>query len=450
MSWHVRSVQFLLPVILLAGCATNDTYRPISDVVCVVKNEGDCASHSIQIHNTNDKIEENEYTLGFVEINDQGQFRDNRQQLNALIKALESTPKDEPLIISVFVHGWHHNAKEGDPNIESFKKSLAKLTDVYKPFSIKRKVFGVYVGWRGDSVNVDYLNELTFWDRKNTAENVGHVALTELLLRLEKVKNDRNIAEKERNAADKENTNTKSRNRLAIIGHSFGGAAVYQSTAQIIVSRFMLSGQNGDDNKTIKGIGDLVVLINPAFEAIRYAPLFDLAHAKCEYEQLQKPKLVILTSEKDSATKTLFPLGRFFSTLFEKHGEIKRNDCGLPITFSESKADKIAVGHFEPLITHELKLAANKPANSKLATKAAFKRVACDDWPPQKNGEPINLGSTDLVSLGKTVERNPYLNIKVDSKISADHNDIFGEELLDFIQVITFASTDPNCEPNSD
>ena len=202
----------------LTACATNNAYRTNDNGTCDVMKDSveRCSASAIQIHNQGQKTE---YKLGFVEINDQGQFRDNREQLNVLIKELENTPKDEPLIISVFVHGWHHNAKEGDANIESFKDSLAKLTSVYEPFfEIKRKVFGVYVGWRGDSVTVDYLNELTFWDRKNTAGNVGHVGLSELLLKLEKVKNERNEAE----------SKGKDRNRLAIIGHSFGGAAVYQ------------------------------------------------------------------------------------------------------------------------------------------------------------------------------------------------------------------------------
>lgn len=423
---NISILTVLIATLFLSSCASNKTLRYKTDETCIVKEQGSCSESAIQKHNING----NEFSLGFVEIDDQGQFRDNREQLNALIKELENTPKDEPLIISVFVHGWHHNAKEGDANIESFKDSLAKLTSVYEPFKIKRKVFGVYVGWRGDSVTVDYLNELTFWDRKNTAGNVGHVGLSELLLKLEKVKNERNEAE----------SKGKDRNRLAIIGHSFGAAAVYQATAQVMASRFMLSGQKGDDTKTIKGIGDLVVLINPAFEAIRFAPLFDLAQSQCKYELSQKPKLVILTSETDTATKTLFPIGRFFSTIFEMHGEVKRNDCGLPIIYSESKADKTAVGHFEPLITHKL-----IPVTNKTQTGRPFKRVACDDWPPQKNEEPINFGNTELISLGKTVERNPYLNIKVDKKIISDHNQIYDKDLLDFIQVITYAATEPEC-----
>lgn len=448
---NISILTVLIATLFLSSCASNNTYRYKTDEPCVVKDKVHCADSSIQKHN----LEGKEYSLGFVEIDDQGQFRDNREQLNALIKELESTPENERLIITVFVHGWHHNAKEGDPNIESFKNGLDSLVGDYKKLEFERekkekasgeikqhkktKIFGVYVGWRGDSIKVPYLKEVTFWDRKNTAENVGYVALSELLLRLEKVKNDRNSAEinKEKSA----------NNRLVIIGHSFGGAAVYQSTSQILASRFMLSGQKMDAktmsyNKTIKGIGDLVVLINPAFEAIRYAPLFDIAQAQCVYEREQKPELIILTSVNDSATKTLFPLGRFFSTALETHDVVKRDDCNFPVTYRESKADNTAVGHYEPLQTHQLKLTDTSGEKGNLWQ--AYDDINCN-WKSQKNGESISFGSTELKSLSKTVERNPYLNIKVDAEIIKDHNDIFGGNLLDFLKVATYLSTDSEC-----
>lgn len=440
---------FMSAIFLTTGCASNDIHRHKTGETCIVKDKGDCSESSIQNHNLNG----NEYSLGFVEINDQGQFRDERKQLNALIRALESTPEDERLITVVFVHGWHHSAKEGDDNIESFKHGLTSLVNDYKTLGIvkqhkKTKVFGVYVGWRGDSIDIPYLNEVTFWDRKNTAENVGYVALSELLLRLEKVKNDRNSPI---------NNDTKAgNNRLVVIGHSFGGAAVFQSTAQILASRFMLSSQEMDaytksENKTIKGIGDLVVLINPAFEAIKYAPLFDLAQAQCVYEKEQKPELIILTSTNDSATKTLFPLGRFFSTALEKHGEVKRNDCNMPITYHEAKADNITVGHFEPLQTHELKelkdLKQGNTISDEGILKNAYDNINCN-WKFQNNDKPINFGSTEIKSLATTIERNPYLNIKVDPEIIKDHNDILGGKLLDFLKVATYLSTDSECKLN--
>lgn len=86
-----------------------------------------------------------------------------------------------------------------------------------------------------------------------------------------------------------------------------------------------------------------------------YAPLYDLAQARCSYFQNQPPRLVVLTSEADYATKYAFPAGRIFSTLFETHGTINRNDCNLPLSYySEGAADRQTVGHFEPLQSHEL------------------------------------------------------------------------------------------------
>ena len=134
-------------------------------------------------------------------------------------------------------------------------------------------------------------------------------------------------------------------------------------------------------------------------------------------------------------------MGRFFSTLFEKHGEVKRNDCNLPITYSEAKADNTTVGHFEKLQTHELKL-----SNNKDNIWEAYKNISCN-WQTQKNGEPVNFGSTELKSIAKTVERNPYLNVKVDAEIIKDHNDIFGGHLLEFLKVATYLSTDSECKP---
>ena len=106
------------------------------------------------------------------------------------------------------------------------------------------------------------------------------------------------------------------KSRLVLIGHSFGGAALYSATSQILADRFVDSRSGKNSVDTAKGFGDLVVLLNPAFEAMSYAPLYDMAQARCSYFDNQQPKLVVLTSESDDATKYLFPLGRMFSTFF--------------------------------------------------------------------------------------------------------------------------------------
>ncbi len=406
-----RMCVLLFLMILLPACASNAIYRN-EFTLCKVSPQQTCESHSIQHYNEGTKPE---YLLGFVEINDQGQLRD-RAQMDALLSELQNMSAQSSLLINVFVHGWHHNAKPGDPNIESFKDSLKQLSTIENKLheGRPRKVVGVYVGWRGESIDILGIRQATFWDRKNTAQKVGQFGMSELLLRLEKIRNDKNM--------DK----TKLQSRLVIVGHSFGGAAVYRATAQILADRFVDKG---------KGFGDLVVLLNPAFEALSFAPLYDLANADCSDSDNQLPKLVVLTSEADRATKYLFPIGRSFSTLFEAHGPTKRDYCKFSLNYKEGEADRNTVGHFKPFLTHALHPGSKAPEND-------LKRLLEDIRSQHKLGGTMQFRSTELVSLDKKVVRSPYLlNVTVDEALIKDHNDVFGEKIVEFLRILILLST---------
>lgn len=416
-----RLIPFLLLVVVVSGCASNGIYRKEFSN-CEVSQQQLCEEHAIQLHQANT---DQEYLLSFVEIDDQGQLR-NRKQMQAVLDELYMMAAKESLLINVFVHGWHHSAKPQDPNVESFKGSLAQLSQLENRLSgaqkkQPRKVVGVYVGWRGESIDVPYLNNITFWDRKSTAQEVGHLGMDELLLKLEEISNVKNTHE------------PPIKSRLVIVGHSFGGAAVYSATSQILASRFVDSREAKNFTDTAKGFGDLVVLLNPAFEALRYAPLYDLAQARCSYFPEQPPRLVVLTSEGDKATKYLFPMGRIFSTFFESHTAIDRDDCRRPVSFHEGAADRHTVGHFEPLLTHEL-----RPASQAKQTDYAG---LLDVWRQQQEGGVQQYGATDLIHLDKTAARNPFLNVKVDKRLISDHNDVFGEEVLEFLRQLIVIST---------
>ena len=62
----------------------------------------------------------------------------------------------------------------------------------------------------------------------------------------------------------------------------------------------------------VGGFGNLVVLINPAFEATLYSALNDMVAGR-GYLCSQRPVFAVLTSETDQATRVAFPIGRFFS-----------------------------------------------------------------------------------------------------------------------------------------
>jgi len=423
----------LCSLIWLAGCASNEVYRHDFEE-CTVSDSNSCDSFAVQRYGSGSN---EEYLLAFIEIDDQGQLRD-RAQFNIVLDTLYKMASEDSLLINLFIHGWHHNAAPGDPNIESFKQGLARLSGTESFLSEKdsnrlrpkRKVVGIYLGWRGESITVPGINNITFWDRKNTAQEVGHLGVTETLLRLEEISRVRNSLQ------------PPIKSRLITIGHSFGGAAVFAATSQILADRFVNSRAGKSFVDDADGFGDLVVLLNPAFEALLYAPLYDLAQYRCSYFSTQKPRLVILTSETDYATKLAFPAGRMFTTFFETHDDVERNACKKwALTLREGEADRSAVGHFDDLVSHTL-----MPADGETGISVVERGNVTDIWNSLDQGGAIKVGSTVLTHLNRTHVLNPYMNVRVDTKLIADHNDVFGKDVWEFIRMLILLSTTDGSE----
>lgn len=436
-SFTILFVPILL--FLLGACAGNDIYRD-DYTPCIYSSANDCAHSAVQVSASG---KDHEFHLGFVEYDDQGQLRD-REQMDAVLNKYREMAGKEDVMLVAFVHGWHHNAKPGDSNIKSFRQLLAGVSNTESLASRqqrrnKRKVLGVYIGWRGESITVPLVRELTFWDRKNTAHDVGQQGVTELLLKLEEIINVR---------SGFSNNNKSAKSRLVVIGHSFGGAVVYTSLQKVLADRFINSRKSKTHSGNASGFGDLVVLMNPAFEALRFATLYDLSQEKCRgYFPSQLPRLAILTSESDYATKYAFPAGRFFSTFFESHTSLKRHYCSRPgskgvtqMDIKEGEADRNTVGHFDNYLTHDLK----PLVQSKLRSKDFLISQLQTMWARHTNDKPVEFEGSQLVSLGRTVPLNPYLNIRVHKKLIKDHNDIWRPEIISFVRDLITISVTPD------
>ena len=116
-----------------------------------------------------------------------------------------------------------------------------------------RKLVGVYAGWRGLSATLEPFKELSFWERKSTAHKVGgYGAITELLVDLEHLQQ----------AGNDSLAANAPRTELIIVGHSFGGAAVYSAISEIVTARFVDTVKHG---VPLKPLGDQVILLDPAF-----------------------------------------------------------------------------------------------------------------------------------------------------------------------------------------
>lgn len=440
MNHHIsRNLFFLTLILFLTACSSNEIYR--SDYkTCNYKVSGDCFKNALQVHAPGEK---DEYRLGFIEYDDQGQLRD-RKQMNAVLEEYQRLAASDDVLLITFVHGWHHSAQPEDKNILSFRKMLTEVSKMEGTGSEqqgrkKRKVIGLYIGWRGDSISVPYVNGLTFWDRKNTAHDVGQQGVTEVLLKLEEIVNVK-IGIGEENPPPMTS-------RLVVIGHSFGGAVVYTSLQKVIADRFIDSRRGKTFQDDAKGFGDLVVLMNPAFEALRFASLYDLSQEGCRgYFNTQLPKLVILTSEADYATKYAFSAGRFFSTLFESHVTLDRHYCNKPgkngiqaMQINEGEADRNTVGHFKPYLTHRLNATTDKNVR-----KDDFQiKQLQTNWAEHTNDTTMDFAGSQLESLKRTNPLNPYLNIKVDKELINDHNDIWRPQIIAFIRDLIVIATTP-------
>lgn len=437
-----KPVVLVLSVVVLFGCAAHQIYRPDLAMCVSAQPQTECKTHALQEYQPPNG-QNGAYLLGFIEFDDQGQLWD-RRQMRAVLDALYTAeaPEEQNLLIVAFVHGWKHSAAPGDGNIATFREVLKHLSASEASISRiegrpPRRVAGVYLGWRGGSITMPVLKELTFWDRKNTAHKVGHGGMTEVLSRLDLV----------RQTKDAVSPGGHGSTRLVVVGHSFGGAVVFSALSQILEGRFVHTVGPKGTVSDVEGFGDLVVLINPAFQAELFAPLSDMSTERGTYFKSQLPVLAILTSEADDATKIAFPIGRRLSTLFENERTSQRHNgvTGKTEDIDQGQSNVTAVGHFEPYRTHYL-LATPQgqdkaPAMLSRDQSARLFFAASERWENDAPGSHIPFAGAVLERTDRSAGRDPYLVVRVDKRIIKDHNDIADPRLIEFLNQLILISS---------
>jgi len=296
-----------------------------------------------------------QFSVGTIELSDDGHVKDDDQEAQVLADVDRVANGSHGLILVTFVHGWHHRPKVCDNNIACFRRVLYALS-----ISEQRPVYGVYIGWRGDSIKgstprTSFLSALSFYERKNTAHLIGHEGGRELLQKLNE--HYKNLNDKFRT------TDVPHPVTMVTVGHSFGGALVYSAVEATLVRELKrrevnqsgkvaletdhVVGRPAEDGQPLPirpGIGDLVVLLNPAFEARRYTIFAeDLKNGKSHYRNDQLPVLLTVASEGDNAVGMAFPAGRTLYFLLH------------PWRY-RGMEDVIGQGHYDPQTTHNLVL----------------------------------------------------------------------------------------------
>jgi alpha-beta hydrolase superfamily lysophospholipase len=280
-----------LAVILLTSCVENRAYRlgdlngPDPDQLPYFEQKEVSAGHS--------------YRLSFVEFDEKGDFWD-RRQLGKAARTVRSSAR--PVLLVLYVHGWHHNANNRKPpgDVETFQCLLSQLA--VSESTRQLQVHGIYLGWRGRAVtgNLDYL---TIYNRKAAATRVAGTPVTETIFEL--IRQARK--------------SHPGQSKCVLIGHSLGGLVLEKAMAQAMTGTVLAQDVQSGGGQ-FNAPADLVLLVNSAAESIYAKEMRDMFQRTKQRRgsgiSPDQPLMISITSESDTATSRWFPFGTFFPNIF--------------------------------------------------------------------------------------------------------------------------------------
>lgn len=462
-----------LAIVSLAGCAANVPYRDSSyaeDPSCRKVYEAyDARDRSAGTRPEVDAAdpcwrraneEHDDYDLLFVEFDDQGWVQGSSDlsrpgksdHLDALfdkLKRLYDANLKNGLSLVVYIHGWHHNAGATDPDVTEFRRLLRDVAIAERGRKSKEektaksgpRVVGIYLGWRGESITMPLVRQLTFWERKNTAERVAQGSVREFFARMDLLRDRGRSNVKWESFSSRDRAGDGERNvRMLTIGHSFGGLITLESLSGEFVRVAVRS--TGEDY--VSRLGDLVVIVNPAVEGARYEPLMVAGHRMRDVKKNQLPVVIVATSTADWATGVAFPLAREFSTILEK------------TPGAEGDAIVKAVGHNERYITHRLGLCSRgdaacanvcespqaKSRESAGGDRAKLEQEISAEYRHVRVFGQKGFGTKESLCGGMQLEStknqappaNPFWVVSTTRDIMKDHGDIFNARFVSFIR----------------
>ncbi|TKB71579.1 MAG: hypothetical protein E8D46_15655 [Nitrospira sp.] len=374
-----------------------------------------------------------------IQIDDHGQFWDNSVP-NRALERISELSQTSNVIVLLFVHGWHHDAAPDNQNLRDFAASVAdtrrRLIDISNPESAvyrqSRKaltgseslsvvsiyVVSIYVGWRGRSLP-GFLDYATFWSRKAAAERVGEGDLREFLSRL-------NTLYREKRDQRAFGT-TDLFMGLTSFGHSFGGQVLFRSVAYEIERELLALHAKTDTSRKLNeitgliGFGDLVVLINPAFEALQFERIWRLS-TSLPFGRQQNPVMLVVSSAGDVPRQVLFPIGRNLDALF------LRPDFrpGQRALWTQ------ALGEYEPFRTHSIEIVSDSSQLTPGFDPSLYTSAPC----AIENLDLTNLPSIAGVRLTPTENHrsnSPFLIAHASVSVVLDHTTVFEETLRKFL-----------------
>lgn len=369
-----------------------------------------------------------------IQIDDYGQFWD-KSVPNRALERISELSENSNVIVMLFVHGWNHNASPDNQNLSDFAATVAdtrwRLIDSSNPesdvYRRSRKVLTgseslfvvpIYVGWRGRSLP-GLLNFATFWGRKAAAERVGEGDLREFLSRLNALYRE--------NREQRLSGTTDLFMGLTSFGHSFGGQALLRSVVPEIERELLSQNAKGDslqksdEVNDLMGFGDLVVLVNPALEALQFERIWRLS-TSLKFGRQQNPVMLIVSSAGDVPRKFLFPIGRNLDALFLRPNFRQ----GQRALWTQ------ALGEYEPFRTHSIE------------TVEHSSQLTPDFDPSLYTSDPCAIQNLDLTNLPAIAgvrltptehyrSNNPFIIAHASVGVVLNHSDVFKKDLRKFL-----------------
>jgi hypothetical protein len=314
-------------------------------------------------------------TMAVVEFDEDGKLLVPGQKNLLLERLLAKRNLSEPIYLIVYVHGWHNNAhdcinrpdQDCPENLEDddyrdfeqtddmmgFQALLVKRAWEMQRLQLPHHIFGVYIGWPGETTKVEPFSTLSVAQIASNADRVGEPngELAKILKELE--------------------SSLVTESRMLVMGHSFGGRVLTR-----VFSDINATGEVNSDG-CFQPLGDhgYVMTINAAVEA-------NASGARMHQTMgcSRNPHWINLTSTDDWATDWIFPIASFA--------------FGMPgITNIFDPVYLETIGHYEDYLYGSY---SNDYFESKAKDRYTLERLASFWYPAESERDISRKGDLDL------------------------------------------------------
>jgi hypothetical protein len=362
--------------------------------------------------------EKKDYKVAFIEFGEQGSYQYPPQVTNAL-NLIQKTEK--PLVIT-YVHGWQNNVESGD--VGKFESLLTRLNRAPAVRQAGFHVVGVYLGWRGKLTSVPILKELSFFNRKATAERLA---------------SNYDCYDAIASISEAARKYHGARQYTVLLGHSFGGLIVERSVAHAINAE--IHG-HADADRSMPA--DLMIVVNPASDSILARQMITALYSR--KTEGTRPLFVSITSISDWATGLGFPIGTSLAATTKAFNNVPAPGPNESMQ-SERRFYTSTPGHNVMLINH-VTLNLQKTITAPQGLPALETNL-------QHNliGNVFALdganGKLDLWQIKHIGEVDvPYWDVRVDPSIIKDHGDLWNERAEAMMAAI-FRMANPMLNPHA-